>query len=112
MNWIIQYSAQAKSDLWTIRDYIAISLKEPQIADKLIHRILDAVDLLAYSPFRRRFDKEPWQSLGMRRLNVGNYAVFFIPEEETGIVKIIRIAYGRMDLERVLEETGELEEEK
>jgi len=63
------------------------------------------VDALEQSPNRRRFEPEPWHSMGMRRINVGNYAVLFIPEESTGLVKIVRILYGRMDLERVLEET-------
>ena len=107
----VQYSAQAKSDLWGIHDYIAFSLNEPQIARRLVNRILDAVDDLAQSPYRRRFEPEPWYSLGMRRINVGNYAVLFIPEESTGTVKIIRILYGRMDLERVLKDT-EFEDEQ
>jgi toxin ParE1/3/4 len=104
MGWTIHYSAQAKSDLWAIHGYIAAVLQEPQIADKLTARILDAVDALASSPFRRRFDPEPWQSQGFRRVNVGNYAVLFIPDEDANIVKIVRIVYGRMNLEQVLEE--------
>ena len=105
MKWTVKYSEQAKTDLWDIHDYIAFSLKEPRIAERLVNRILDAVDDLEQSPNRRRFEPEPWGSMGMRRINVGNYAVLFIPEESTGLVKIVRILYGRMDLERALEET-------
>jgi len=106
MKWTVSYSAQAKVDLWSIHNYIALSLMEPVIAERLVNRIMDAVDGLEHSPNRRRFEPEPWFSLGMRRINIGNYAVLFIPEEKTGVVKIVRILYGRMDLERALEETA------
>ena len=105
MKWTVKYSAQAKADLWSTYNYIALSLQEPLFAERLVNRIMDAIDGLEQSPKRMRFQSEPWFSLGMRRINVGNYAVLFIPVEATGLVKIIRILYGRMDLERALEET-------
>ena len=104
MKWTVKYSAQSKTDLWSIHNYIAHFLKEPQAAERLVNRILNAVDTLEESPHRRHFDLEPWCSLGMRRINVGNYAVLYIPDEDTRLVKIIRILYGRMDLEKALEE--------
>ena len=38
----------------------------------------------------------------MRRINAENYAILFIVEESTGLIRIVRILYGRMDLESVL----------
>jgi toxin ParE1/3/4 len=105
MIWKVQYSAQAKDDLWGIHDYIAHNLKEPVVAERMVNRILDAVDDLAVSPYGRCFELEPWHSMGMRRINVGNYAVLFIPEETVGVIKIVRVFYGRMDIEQALEKT-------
>ena len=89
-----------------IHNYIAFHLMEPGIAVKQLQNIQKAIYGLSFSPKRRRVDFEPWRSRGVRRVNAGNYAVFFIAEEASSTVSVIRIAYGRMDLERVLEETA------
>jgi len=47
-------------------------------------RNFSGVDTLAQSPYRKRFEPEPWFSLGMRHINVGSYAILFIPEEFKG----------------------------
>jgi len=76
MSWAVDYSEQAKADLWGIHDYIAYVLREPAIVQQLIGRIMDEIDGLGHAPYGRCIELEPWFRLGMRRINVGNYAVF------------------------------------
>ena len=47
---------------------------------------------------------EPWASLEVRRLNVDNYAVLYLVDDDHDRVEVIRIPYGAMDLESILEE--------
>ncbi len=39
----------------------------------------------------------------MRRLNVDNYAILYLVDEENGRVEIVRIPYGAMDLDKFFE---------
>ena len=104
-DWKIVIQPQARLDLRAIHNYIAFQLSEPGIAVKQLQNIRKVIYSLLSSPKRRLVDFEPWRSRGIRRVNAGNYAVFFIAEEVTRTVSVIRIAYGRMDLQRLLEET-------
>jgi plasmid stabilization system protein ParE len=42
---------------------------------------------------------------GLRRVNAGKYAIFYIANETKQLISVIRTAYGGMDLDRLLEET-------
>jgi len=103
MTWHVQYSESAEKDLQSIYDYIANTLHEPGIADKLTDRILDAADALENMPSRHRLcDYEPWRSRGWRVMPVDNYLIFYLPDESQNLVVILRIIYGGRDLEKFL----------
>ncbi len=50
----------------------------------------------------RSYDKEPWQSRGLRIMPVDNYCVFYIPDQEKQVVTIIRVMYGKRDIDSQL----------
>ena len=78
-------------------------LLEPVIAANQVTRIMDAADSLDNMPLRYRlYDYEPWRSKGLRVMTVDNYVVLYLPDESSGIVSIIRIIYGRRDIENQL----------
>ena len=52
----------------------------------------------------RRYEVEPWYSLGVRRFPVDNYCVFYLPNQETQVVDIIRVLYGRSDMDKTMTE--------
>jgi len=94
--WRIVISKPAKADLVETRDYIVDVLREPSVARNLIKRIREQIGKLAVNPAGYAvYDYEPWRSRGARRVNVGNFAVFFIPDETTHTVTIIRMMYGK-----------------
>lgn len=47
---------------------------------------------------------EPWSSLGMRRLNVDDYAVLYPVDEDQKRIEVVRIPFSAMDLDRFFEE--------
>ena len=51
------------------------------------------------------YPREPWKSRGLRRINEGKYAIFFVPAEQDHTVIVTRIVYGGRDIERVLDDT-------
>ncbi len=74
-------------------------------AEKQVNRIRDAVKTLERYPKRNPpVPYEPWAGLGMRRLNVDNYAVLYIVNEEHERVEIVRIPYGARDLDKFFDQ--------
>jgi len=111
--WQINISSTAENDLHETYNHIANTLLEPQIALNLIRRIIAKIQKLDTSPTMYSvYPNEPWKSRGLRRVNSGNYAIFFIPEE-TGKkdVTVIRIIYGGRDIDNILTDMQDDESE-
>lgn len=108
MIWKVNYTEDAEQDLQSIFDYISDVLLEPVTATNQTNRIMDAADSLDHMPLRYRlYDKEPWQSRGLRVMPVDNYLVFYLPDETKKTVAIIRIMYGGRDIDKHLNVTEE-----
>ena len=102
-NVIIEESAQ--SDLREILAYISKTLMEPRIAAGLIGRIRKAIESLDQMPERfPLYDREPWRSQGIRRLNVDNFASFYVVMKDSHTVSVFAVIYRGRDIDRVLEE--------
>jgi len=103
-NWHVQVAKYAEADLRGIYEHIAFTLLEPQVAKNLIRRIRTRINKLSNSPDSYAvYQKEPWKSRGLRRVNSGNYAIFFIPQEKR-VVTVIRVIYGGRDIESILDD--------
>ncbi len=104
--WQVVYSKQAELDLRSIYEYIAFSLIAPEIAKKQTRRIMEGIAKLNQLPLRYPlYEKEPWQSKGLRVLPVDNYMVFYLPVESRKTVAVIRIMYGGRNIEEQLSRT-------
>ena len=103
MIWHVDYTEAARQDLRDILDYISNILLEPETAVEQVTRIMDAADSLEHMPMRHRlYDNEPWRSRGLRVVPVDNYVVLYLPDASKNIVTIIRVMYGRRDIDRQL----------
>lgn len=108
MIWMINYSASSKEDLRSIYDYIAYELLSPEYASGQVERIMKAVRSLEDMPMKHQiYQEEPWKTKKVRFLPVDNYIVFYLPNEETGAVNIVRIIYGGRDMRHQMRETKE-----
>lgn len=106
MRWNVVYSAQARSDLRNIYEYIAYDLLVPETAAGQTRRIMKEIRALDEMPMRHPLYKdEPWNSQGVRYVPVDNYLVFYLPVEPKNTVNIIRIMYGGRDICNQLIET-------
>ena len=103
--WNVTVAPEFGDDLRNIHSYIANTLLEPAIAKNLIDRILKAVGTLGELPLRYPlYEKEPWQSRGLRKMSVGNYVVFYLANEESGNVIVLHVFYADRNIEKCLEE--------
>ena len=100
------YSAEARQDLRDIYEYIACELLVPETAAGQTERIMKAIRSLEQMPMRHRlYEEEPWHSQGLRVLPADNYLVFYLPDENSATVNIIRIMYGGRDIDKQLNES-------
>lgn len=100
MIYKVDISKQAQADLREIYEYIAYTLLSPQSAAGQLDRLEEHIMGLNQMPMRfREYKSEPWYSRGMRIMPVDNFVVMYIPNEEKGIVTIIRVMYGGRDID-------------
>ena len=75
-----------------------------------MNRIREAVRKLDTMPERHEsVDWEPWSSIGMHKLPVDNYIVFYLVDNVKRTVTVIRVLYGGRDIEEIIQETAEKE---
>ncbi|WP_211246827.1 type II toxin-antitoxin system RelE/ParE family toxin [Mycoplasmopsis felifaucium] len=95
----------AKDDLVCIVKYITFNLSSPNIVQKQIMRIIDAIKNLDEFPnMYPMCDNNFWKSIGLRAMPVDSYLVFYLPDENHKHVKIYRVFYAKMDIDEKLNE--------
>ena len=83
--------------------YLRGTLKMPAVAEKTYNNIAESIMGLSSFPKRRRcVDWEPMRSIGIRRLNVGRYAIFYVVNDEQQQVQVFSLLYGTTDVEERL----------
>ena len=93
----------AENDLLGILSYISDTLHEPSIAMKIYGLIKKEILNLNRMPFRFEVvNEEPYRSMGVRRIPVENYTVFYIVDENEKTVHIFRILYNRREWQYLL----------
>ena len=103
MNYNVYYSGKAENDLHGIFQYIAYNLSAPIAAKKQADDIIDEISKLSENPLRYPlYKREPWRSKGLRFFLVNNYIVFYLLEEDSKNVIIVRIMYGGRNVDTQL----------
>ena len=103
--YTVIYSPEAMDDLRSIYSYIAFKLKEPDIAKKLVDKIRNDIRKLDEQPERYApVEWEPWKSMGMRKLLIGNYVVLYLTDNGQKEVSITRIFYDGRNIEKIISE--------
>ena len=106
MKYEVLTTEQAAADLRAIFEYIAYDLLAGQNALDQLDRLEEAILSLGEMPERYHlYDKEPWRERNLRIMPVDNYLVFYIPQDDDKTVTIIRVMYGRRDIDAQLKQT-------
>ncbi|MDE6604222.1 MAG: type II toxin-antitoxin system RelE/ParE family toxin [Lachnospiraceae bacterium] len=94
---------QAEEDLRGIYEYIAFELLSPDHADGQLNRLEEGITGLNEFPEKfRLYEKEPWNSRGLRVMPVDNYQIFYISDKAKQTVTIVRVIYAGRDIENQL----------
>ena len=91
----VLYSPEAKDDLSEIYSYIFFQLLVPETAKQQVDRIRKMIRSLDSMPLRFPIvEWEPWKSMEMHKMPVDNFIVFYLVDQDSSTVTIIRIVYG------------------
>ena len=88
----------AEADLFEIRNYIADTLLVPDVALNYIRAIRSEMEKLSYTASAiAPVDREPWHSLGIRKVVAKNFYIYYRPDENAHIVYILNVIYAKRD---------------
>ena len=97
------YSSKAKDDLIEIYSHIAFDLQVPDIAEGQVNRIRKTIRSLDFMPSRYiTVEWEPWKSMRMHQVPVDNFVVYYVVNDDSRTVTVIRIFYGGRDIEDII----------
>ena len=103
MIYEVTTTAQADADLRAIYEYIAFQLLSPDNAAGQLDRIEERIIGLEEFPEKYRFyEKEPWNSRGLRVMPVDSYLVLYILDKDAGVVTVIRVMHSGRDIDNQL----------
>lgn len=96
------YSTEAKNDIKDIYSYIAFELLVPSAVESQVNRIRKTIRSLDFMPSRNPIvDWEPWKSMGIHKIPVDNFVVFYMVDSTSWTVTIIRVIYSGRDIQRI-----------
>lgn len=93
----------AENDLNELDDYITFELNVPEVAAAYVSFIKKQLVSLGNMPMRNKVvDDEPWHSREVHRMNVKNFAIFYVILEDYSEVYILNIIYQKRDIPKLL----------
>jgi len=101
----LRFSTLFNSDVDSSYNYIKIKLEAPMAADNLIREIIEKLDKIKKNPNIRPLVQDKYlASLGYRLINVKNYVIFYIIDNDEKHIKVIRFLYNKRNWTNILKE--------
>ncbi|NLJ25424.1 MAG: type II toxin-antitoxin system RelE/ParE family toxin [Firmicutes bacterium] len=99
----ILITESAANDLRQITDHVAVQLQDPVSARMLSDRLKHSMMSLATMPYRHVLVVDHrLAALGIRKLPIDGYLVFYAISEGDETVNVLRVLHGRRDWTRLL----------
>lgn len=96
-------SQKAADDLDGIVSYIASELSNPQAAADFLGRLEKVIDeIRSFPESGAPVNNEFLSNTKLRKKSVGSYLLYYLSVPETETVYIVRIVYGKRNMEEIL----------
>ena len=96
-------SQKAADDLDGIVSYIASELSNPQAAADFLDRLEKVIDeIRSFPESGAPVNNEFLSNTKLRKKTVGSYLLYYLSVPETETVYIVRIVYGKRNMEEIL----------
>ena len=94
---------QAEADLDEIVSYIAAELANPQAAADFVARLQKIInETRSFPESGTQVNNEFLPDIGLRKKNVDNYIIYYLPIFEEKTIYIVRIIYGKRNTDEIL----------
>jgi len=101
----LRFSKLYREDVDLSYNYIKNKLEAPMAADSLIIEILEKLNKIKENPNIRPLVQDKFlASLGYRSINVKNYILFYIINNDNKSIKIVRFIYKKRNWINILKE--------
>ena len=98
-----RFTEKAEQDFDEILRYISIDLVNPTAAQNLGRKIFEKIDMVRVFPDSGApVDNEFLADKTIRKLFVDNYVVYYKVHYDEKVISIIRIIFGKRNLEEIL----------
>lgn len=98
-----RFTKKAEQDLDEILNYISVDLVNPAAAQNLGRKIFEKIDMIRmFSDSGAPVDNEFFADKTVRKLSVDNYVIYYKTYYEEKAISIIRIVYGKRNLDEIL----------
>ena len=95
-----RFTKKAEQDLDEILNYISVDLVNPAAAQNLGRKIFEKIDMIRmFSDSGAPVDNEFLADKTVRKLSVDNYVIYYKTYYEEKVISIIRIVYGKRNLD-------------
>lgn len=102
-NFSYRFTENAEQDLDEILRYISVDLSNPTAAQGLGKKIFEKIDMVRVFPESGApVDNEFLADKTVRKLPVENYIIYYKAHCEEKMISIIRIVYGKRNLEEII----------
>ena len=102
-SYVVLITDYAKNQLNNIAKYIKYELQSPQAADTFLTVMEKSMLSLSSMPNRIPLEEsEPWHNLGIHKMPVKNYLIYFLVKEDCSEVHITAVIYNKRDQKRQL----------
>ena len=98
-----RFTEKSENDLNGILGYISLNLGNPAAAKSFYEELFSKIDLIRDFPESHEKVHNEYVKRGdVRKVLVGNYVVYYVYEPKEMLVTILRIVYGRRNLEEII----------
>ena len=95
MAYTVKITNYAIGQMQEAMTYISKVLQEPAVARKWLKREISGLrTMLSRFP---SVEEDPWRTSGVRKMPVGNFIVYYWPDELAKTVWVTAVIYGRRD---------------
>ncbi len=99
-----QLTKRAESDLDEIIAYIAHELSNPQAASDFIDKLQKQIEEVRFFPESGSLVHNQFLQIeNIRKKRIGNYIMYYISNSKEKMIIILRIVYGKRNMDEILE---------
>ena len=98
-----RFTEKAEQDFDEILRYLSVDLANPVAAQKLGRKMFAQIDTVrAFPNSGAPVDNEFLSDKTVRRLSVDHYIIYYRAHDDEEMISIIRIVYGKQNLDEIL----------